>query len=1026
MNDNEIRILIIDYQEDSLVSMRSLLEKQFSNIKILSVHTVENGLSIAKEIKPHLVLINIQIPGTESFQFCKTMKSDDILKLIPVVFMTPPATSQSDRIKAIEVGCDAFLELPVKENEFLSLIKDMRKVRHQYAKSVEEIGDLNEFVHEKEEMKDYDDARHLLEALQTEYDNRIASEKALKEAQHIAHLGSWEYDIINDTIFISREAFAIGGIDRDGGTVPYKVFLQTIVPEDLPFHQAAYNKAIATGDNLEIEYRVTRTSDNRQIYVKSRGIIHRDQDGNVISIHGTIQDIDEMVRNRKELEKTKSRLENVINAANVGIWEWDLEQDSFYSNDRLANMLGYELKEYPTDIKAREAFIHPDDLPLLDKHLNEIFNRTRNQYSIEYRIRHKSGRWVWIHDLGNVVSWSPDGKPLMMAGTHQDVTERKESEIALRQSERRFRALFENAPFGYQSLDESGHFLEVNNKWLEILGYTKEEVIGSWFGDFIKEEVKEEFKKRFELFKKQGHIYSEFPMLTKDGRTIVVGFDGNIGYDVLHNFKQTHCTVRDITEINIANAKLRESEHKYRQLVDLMPLGMAVHEIITDKKDKPIDYRFISANSEFCKILGMEPDQFIGKTVLEVMPDTEDYWIKQYGKTALTGTPLRYENYSKELGRYFRVSAFRTEKRNFAVIVEDITEEVKEQKEILYLSNHDFLSGLYNRRYFVQKFKELDTNDNYPLGVMMLDINGLKIINDAFGHQAGDLALKTIADICLGIFQENNITARIGGDEFAVLLPNTDEEKIDEYKTNLKESLEHEDVQEVKLSVATGYTVKRKGSKEGLDDLLKNAENHMYRHKLAEGISNRNRAIQAILKTLTDKYEAERIHSSKVSMFCRQIGEALRLNEEDLDELELAGLYHDIGKISIPDAILNKRGRLDEEEFEIMKSHVETGYQILRAADEYTDLAIHALHHHERWDGNGYPEGMKGDKIPLFSRIICIADSYEAMIAKRPYKSKRTVEQAILELARCSGSQFDKRLARIFIEKVLKQKWPTI
>jgi len=170
---------------------------------------------------------------------------------------------------------------------------------------------------------------------------------------------------------------------------------------------------------------------------------------------------------------------------------------------------------------------------------------------------------------------------------------------------------------------------------------------------------------------------------------------------------------------------------------------------------------------------------------------------------------------------------------------------------------------------------------------------------------------------------------------------------------------------------------------------------------------------------LTDKYQLEKTHSKRVSLYSRQIGEAMNLRPDDLKELEMAGLFHDIGKISIPDLILDKPGRLTPEEFETIKTHTEVGYQILRAADEYSDLAIHALHHHERWDGKGYPKGLKEEEIPLFSRIICIADAFEAMTSDRPYKKALTIQKAVEELQRCAGTQFDANLVAVFVEQVV-------
>jgi diguanylate cyclase (GGDEF)-like protein/putative nucleotidyltransferase with HDIG domain len=306
------------------------------------------------------------------------------------------------------------------------------------------------------------------------------------------------------------------------------------------------------------------------------------------------------------------------------------------------------------------------------------------------------------------------------------------------------------------------------------------------------------------------------------------------------------------------------------------------------------------------------------------------------------------------------------------------------------------------------------------LGLMMLDVNGLKIINDAFGHQIGDKALVMIGDLLKDIFEEKDVIARIGGDEFTVLLPNTSLEKLQMYKERLTTTMKEKLISNVELSLAVGYELIKKED-DDLDEIQKLAENHMYAHKSIVGTSVRSRAISAILLTLTNKHITEKRHSVEVSHLCKQIGIELKISEEDLKELEQAGLFHDIGKIAIPDNILNKPGKLTDEEYEIIKTHTQVGYQILRAADEYSDLAIHALHHHERWDGKGYPSGLKGNNIPLFSRIICVVDAYEAMTADRPYRKAMQCESAIIELNRCAGTQFDPNLVDIFINKVLSK-----
>lgn len=605
----------------------------------------------------------------------------------------------------------------------------------------------------------------------------------------------------------------------------------------------------------------------------------------------------------------------------------------------------------------------------------------------------------------------------------EDVTKKRLEKEQLENSERHFKNMFEEAPFGYQSLDENGYFLDVNKKWTEVLGYTKEEIQGMWFGDLLDEKHKNVFKKRFELFKEKGKIHSEFPMIHKNGEMVEVVFEGVIAYDEKGKFLQTRCTLNNITELNIVNKRLEDNEFRLRQLLNLMPLGIAVHEMIYDEDGKAIDYKFINCNGKFEEQTGLKEEDIVDKTVFEVLPDTERYWLDTYAKVVSTGKTISYENYSQVLKKYYKVIAYKTEGNRFVTIVDDITEEKEKQNQIEYLSIHDYLTDLYNRRFFVNQFKNLDKLEFYPLGIMMFDLNGLKLINDAFGHDVGDVALRSVAKILCEVFKEDDIVARIGGDEFAALVPNASKETIDLIRNQIQIKSTVNKVKNISISMAVGYEIKDENSKETIDEILKTVENKMYRHKLSEGVSMRNNAIKVILQTLTDKYEEEKAHSLRVSSLCKKMGEVLGFDQDDIKELELAGLFHDIGKISLPDVVLYKPDKLTQEEYEIIKTHPEISYQILRAADDYSDLAIHALYHHERWDGKGYPSGKFENDIPLFSRIICIADAFEAMTAIRPYKEKMTVKEAINEIIRCSGTQFDPRLSKIFVEKVLHEKW---
>lgn len=357
---------------------------------------------------------------------------------------------------------------------------------------------------------------------------------------------------------------------------------------------------------------------------------------------------------------------------------------------------------------------------------------------------------------------------------------------------------------------------------------------------------------------------------------------------------------------------------------------------------------------------------------------------------------------------------------NGAVIVfRDFTEKKQKQEEILFLSYHDQLTGLYNRRYFEEELKRIDVKRYLPLSVAMVDINGLKLTNDAFGHLAGDAILTKVAEILKLECRANHTIARIGGDEFIILLPNTTEEEAENLIKRIYKTTAGEIFHNIIISISIGFDTKLSLDR-SIEEVLIKAEENMYRKKISESQSMRNKTIQVILKTLNEKNEREKIHSERVSKISRAIGEMMNLDEEAVKEIATAGLMHDIGKIIISDDILNKPGKITEAEYQEIKRHTESGYQILRSVDAYSSLAENVLYHHERWDGRGYPRGLQGEEIPLIARIIAIADSYEAMTSNRPYREALSHEEAINELIRNSGTQFDPKIINLFIKNGIR------
>jgi len=348
------------------------------------------------------------------------------------------------------------------------------------------------------------------------------------------------------------------------------------------------------------------------------------------------------------------------------------------------------------------------------------------------------------------------------------------------------------------------------------------------------------------------------------------------------------------------------------------------------------------------------------------------------------------------------------------IVFRDYTEKWEQLKKIEYLSFHDELTGLYNRRYYEEELHRLNTINNLPLSLIMGDVNGLKLINDSFGHEVGDKLLKKAATIIRQGCRANDIVARLGGDEFIIILPKSNAEDTALLLEKIKALLKKERVDGLEISISFGFETKTEESQE-IREVFKNTEDQMYRSKIYESASIRSETIDLITSTLFAKNGRELIHSKKVSELCVALSEKMGLSKDEINLMRLAGLMHDIGKIGISDEILNKTGSLNDDEYAEIKKHPEIGYRILSSVNEYSEISDYVLQHQEKWDGTGYPQGLKGEEIKMEARIIAIADSYDAMTTQRTYRDALSREEAMHEIRRCAGTQFDPWIAEMFL-----------
>ena len=430
--------------------------------------------------------------------------------------------------------------------------------------------------------------------------------------------------------------------------------------------------------------------------------------------------------------------------------------------------------------------------------------------------------------------------------------------------------------------------------------------------------------------------------------------------------------------------------------------------------------RFEYVNDRACEMLNYSREELTGMRVGDIDPNFDpgnhrQEWErikgKKYDKMETELVAKNGDRFPAEVtSRYLK---YKEKEYEFA-FVQDITRRKQAEKDLRYKTFHDNLTDLYNRRFFVEEMNRLDTARQLPLSIIIADINGLKIINDSLGHKKGDELIVKAAEILQQITREEDILARYGGDEFVILLPNTEAEKAREISQRIKAHSEKQEDEKLSISLGIGTATKNK-IEQDIEEVLKKADNRMYQDKLASSRSKKSEVVKSLQDILADKSGENEKHIRRMKKLARKLGEKIDLEQAELEKLEMLAEFHDIGKSSISREILTKPGYLNEQEWREIEKHPERGFKIISASEKFAIIGKEVLTHHERWDGGGYPRGLSGEEIPLLARIISIVDAYEVMTADRPYSDAVSREAALEELKQCAGSQFDPELTEHFV-----------
>ena len=456
-------------------------------------------------------------------------------------------------------------------------------------------------------------------------------------------------------------------------------------------------------------------------------------------------------------------------------------------------------------------------------------------------------------------------------------------------------------------------------------------------------------------------------------------------------------------------------------------LKLAIHII---NKDKEI----IFANDELKRqtlFLINNNENPVGKRVSELYPLTLEKQQKidnDYEYVFFSGKSIVSED-----SNYFsgRINITRTTKNpiylngevvQIVTMIEDITQEKLAEKKLReneekfrFLSVRDALTGLYNRNYFESEMRRYDEELIAPVVIIVGDTNGLKLVNDAFGNDIGDQFLMKCAEIFSAFCPHDGLCARIDGDEFVLLLPGGNVKDAEQTASLIKQSGERYTMEAVSLSISVGFAV-RENIDENIFTVYRKAEDNMQNNKLLENKSIRGSIINSLIQTLHERTHETEAHSMRMREYSIKLGRKLGLAGADLDRLELLATLHDIGKVAVPENVLDKQGCLDDDEWKIIEQHCEIGFRIAAASPDLAQIAEDILSHHERWDGNGYPQGKEKEEISLLARILAVADAYDAMTNDRCYRKALSETEAIEQLTCNKGTQFDPAVVDCFID----------
>ena len=785
----------------------------------------------------------------------------------------------------------------------------------------------------------------------------------------------------------------------------------------------------------------------------------------------------ERKRTEEELSKKQEELQIIFDSVPAMVFYKDRENRMIHVNKAFTEAMGLDKNQ----IEGKTCFeLWPEQAEHYWCDDKEVMESGRPKISIiEPLVTIKGEIWV---QTDKIPCRNEKGEIVGVIGFAIDITDRKEAQEALEQSEEEYRTLVDNVNIGvYRNTpDLEGRFLKANPTMVKMFGYDSVE-------EFMKVKVSELYQDpqdrvRFvEKIKKTGFSKNEEVRLRKkDGTFIWAAVTAKVNFDSSGEPQWIDGVIEDITERKRREEEIKESEERFRNVFDNNRDGILLADMETQQ--------FIMSNKAICKMLGYTEEEIRRLGVKDIHPKKDlPYVIEQFEKFVrqeiefAPDLPVKRKDGSvfyadinttpiTLAGKKYLMGSFRdiTERRKAKEGLELLNKELmKSNKKLKQLVLRDPQTGLYNHRYLQDAIEaEFYRAKRYvhPFSVMMLDVDYFKSINDVYGHIFGDLVLKQLARQLKRMVRQYDIVVRFGGEEFMIISPG-----IDRYQAlklaqrlldiiNLYNFGDKNHTVKLKLSIAVvsypeDKIIKGMDLVEIGDQILNKVKeyggNNVYSSlDIKKKISSLSRkpkidisllkdkmekltkrtnqslieAVFAFAKTieLKDQYTGE--HVEKTVQYATEIAEALNLADDEIECIKQAAVLHDLGKIGISEKILVKKSRLTKEEFEEIKKHPQIGVDIIRPIKFLHNIIPLILYHHERWDGKGYPNGLKGEEIPIGARIVAIADVYQALTSNRPYRKAYSEEETLKIIKKGSGTQFDLAVVTKFVQVIQQRK----